>query len=212
MNLVRKFDASYDWAGHHLTKEVAQGVKNVYSLDRHLRDTFRQYGMENVVVNFVANHDENSWQGTVKESYGDAAHAFMALSYMTPGMPLIYSGQEYDLDKRLLFFEKDSFPKKPGKTLKLLQQLGRLKNKFPALAAGANGGNYTRLRTSRNDQVLAFQRGKEGDTLVFIANLSKDYAQFTMPFNGTFKRFQDDKQKVLSESYQYDMKPWNFGF
>ena len=117
LNLVRKFDASYDWAGHHLTKEVAQGTKNVYSLDRHLRGIRRQYGMENVVVNFVANHDENSWQGTVKESYGDAAHAFMALSYMTSGMPLIYSGQEYDLDKRLLFFEKDSFPKKPGKTL-----------------------------------------------------------------------------------------------
>ena len=48
------------------------------------------------IINFLTNHDENSWNGTVNESYGDAKYAFMAMNYMLPGMPLIYSGQEYD--------------------------------------------------------------------------------------------------------------------
>ncbi len=206
--LVEKFDATYDWPGHHLSKEIAQGKKPLWEWDRHFRNLLRRYGTENIVVHFVTNHDENSWNGTVKESYGAAGAAFMALNFTVPGMPLIYSGQEYDLDKRLLFFEKDSFPKVAGETMKLLQQLGQLKNNHPALAAGENAGSFTRLKSSRDDQVFAFQREKEGDTVMVIANLSKNYAQFTMSVNGTYKRFDNQKKKVLSESYQYDMKPW----
>ena len=125
-------------------------------------------------------------------------------------MPLIYSGQEYDLNKRLRFFEKDSFPKIAGKTMDLLKQLGALKNNHKALASGENGGSFKRLNTTKNKQVYAFERGKDGDTIIVIANLSKNYAQFTLPYDGIFKRYQDFKVKQLSSSYQYDMKPWEF--
>ncbi len=210
IDLISQFDASYDWPGHHLSKDIARGDKNVSDWDTHITGILDQYGLENMVVNFVTNHDENSWNGTINESFGPAAHAFMATHYMSPGMPLIYSGQEYDLNKRLLFFEKDSFPKTSGATMKLLQQLGKLKNNHPALTAGAQGGSYKRIATSKDQQVLAFERAKGEDTLVFIANLHKNYAQFTMPYNGTFKRYQDGKTKRLSSTYQYDMKPWEF--
>ena len=210
LDLVKKFDASYDWPGHHLSKKVAQGQKNALNYSRHIERTIKRYGPENIVVNFVSNHDENSWNGTIEESYGKAAYAFMALSYTIPGMPLVYSGQEYDLNKRLHFFEKDSFPKVSGKTMEFLQQLGALKNNHKALTSGLSGGSFKRLLNSKNDQILAFERERDGDTIVFIANLSKDYAQFTLPYEGNFKRFQDFKSKRLSPSYQYDMKPWEF--
>ena len=210
INLVSKFDATYDWPGHQLSKEIAQGRRSATNYHRHLQRTNRLYGPENILVNFISNHDENSWNGTVKESYGAADHAFMAMNFTLPGMPLIYSGQEYDLNKRLRFFEKDSFPKVVGKTMELLQQLGALKNNHRALAAGTSAGSYKRINTTRDNQILAFEREKEGDTLVVVANLSKDYAQFTMPYAGSFKRYQDFKSKLLSPSYQYDMKPWEF--
>lgn len=210
IGLVKKFDASYDWPGHHLSKKVAQGQKNALNYSRHIERTIKRYGPENIVVNFVSNHDENSWNGTIEESYGKAAYAFMALNYTIPGMPLVYSGQEYDLNKRLHFFEKDSFPKVSGKTMEFLQQLGALKNNHKALTSGLSGGSFKRLLNSKNDQILAFERERDGDTIVFIANLSKDYAQFTLPYDGNFKRFQDFKNKRLSSSYQYDMKPWEF--
>ena len=124
LGLISKFDASYDWPGHSLSKDVAKGVKSANDFARHIDFTLKRYGKENILVNFVSNHDENSWNGTIKESYGPASHVFMALNYTTPGMPLIYSGQEYDLNKRLRFFEKDSFPKNTGKTMELLLQLG----------------------------------------------------------------------------------------
>ena len=210
INLVSKFDATYDWPGHQLSKEIAQGRRSATNYHRHIQRTNRLYGAENILVNFISNHDENSWNGTVKESYGAADHAFMAMNFTLPGMPLIYSGQEYDLNKRLRFFEKDSFPKVAGKTMELLQQLGALKNNHRALAAGTSAGSYKRINTTRDNQILAFEREKEGDTLVVVANLSKDYAQFTMPYAGSFKRYQDFKSKLLSPSYQYDMKPWEF--
>ena len=210
LDLVKKFDASYDWPGHHLSKKVARGQKNALNYSRHIERTIKRYGPENIVVNFVSNHDENSWNGTIEESYGKAAYAFMALNYTIPGMPLVYSGQEYDLNKRLHFFEKDSFPKVSGKTMEFLQQLGALKNNHKALTSGLFGGSFKRLLNSKNDQILAFERERDGDTIVFIANLSKDYAQFTLPYEGNFKRFQDFKNKRLSSSYQYDMKPWEF--
>ena len=40
------------------------------------------------------NHDENSWNGTTKSRLGRAEEAITALSYVKPGMPLIYSGNE----------------------------------------------------------------------------------------------------------------------
>ena len=46
------------------------------------------------------------------DRYGNGAKTFAALTYFLPGMPLIYNGQEYGLDKRLEFFEKDFIPKK----------------------------------------------------------------------------------------------------
>ena len=210
LGLISKFDASYDWPGHSLSKDVAKGVKSANDFARHIDFTLKRYGKENILVNFVSNHDENSWNGTIKESYGPAHHVFMALNYTTPGMPLIYSGQEYDLNKRLRFFEKDSFPKNTGKTMELLLQLGALKNNHKALASGKNGGSYKQLLNTKNNQIFAFERGKEGDTLVVIANLSKDYAQFTMPLEGMYRRYEDYKSKRLSASYQYDMKPWEF--
>ena len=210
IKLINKFDATYDWPGHHLSKDVAQGKKNANDYHKHIKKTLRLYGTDNILINFVSNHDENSWNGTVEESFGEAGHAFMALNFTLPGMPLIYSGQEYDLGKRLHFFEKDSFPKIKGKTMNLLRQLGSLKNNHRALETGSSGGSYKRINTTRNDKILAFEREKSGDIIVVLANLSKDYVQFTMPYDGDFHRYQDFKRKILSSSYQYDMKPWEF--
>ena len=67
----------------------------------------KRYQNADILMNFVTNHDENSWNGTVRERMGEAKDAFMALSYCMDGMPLIYSGLEYNLDHRLKFFEKD---------------------------------------------------------------------------------------------------------
>ena len=207
---LKNFDASYDFPGHHLTKEIAHGQNTVIDYQAHRENFINKHDPSHFLLNFVSSHDENAWAGTVNEIYGEASHAMMALNYMAPGLPFLYSGVEYDLNKRLLFFEKDSFPRVAGDTYQLLKQLGELKQRHPSLNAGIDGGKYSPIETSLNEKVLAFERTKAGDTIVFIANMSKDHIGFTSPYNGYFKRYQDNKSKRLSYSYEYRMKPWEF--
>ena len=193
---LKNFDASYDFPGHHLTKEIAHGQNTVLDYHEHRENFINKHDPSHFLLNFVSSHDENAWAGTVDEIYGDASHAMMALNYLAPGLPFLYSGVEYDLNKRLLFFEKDSFPRVAGETFQLLKQLGELKQTHPSLNAGKEAGKLTQIDTSLGDKVLA--------------NLSKDHIGFTSPYNGCFKRYQDNKSKRLSYSYEYRMKPWEF--
>lgn len=207
---LKNFDASYDFPGHHLTKEIAHGKNTVLDYYKHRENFINKHDPSHFLLNFVSSHDENAWSGTVDEIYGEASHAMMALNYMSPGLPFLYSGVEYDLDKRLLFFEKDSFPRVAGETYQLLKKLGELKQKHPSLNAGKEAGEFKQIETSLGEKVLAFERTKAGDTVVFMANLSKEHIGFTSPYNGYFKRYQDNKPKRLSYSYEYRMKPWEF--
>ncbi len=210
MKHLKNFNASYDFPGHHLTKDIAKGNKSVLDYRKHRENFILQHESEHLLLNFVSSHDENAWAGTVDELYGESAHTMIALNYISPGLPFLYSGVEYDLNKRLLFFEKDSFPKVKGETYDLLKKLGELKNSHPALHSGREAGKYTPIKTSLLDKVLAFERSKEGDTIVFIGNMSGEHIGFRSPYNGTFKRYKDEKFKRLSYSYEYRMKPWEF--
>ena len=77
-----------------------------------------------------------------KSRLGKAEEAMTALSYMMPGMPLIYSGNEYGLEHSLKFFEKDSIPKTKGKQWDLRAKLGKLKSENSALNGGKNKATY----------------------------------------------------------------------
>lgn len=93
--------------------------------DDYMKRKMERYQAEDIFMNFTSNHDENSWNGTVFERMGLAAETFAALTYMMPGMPLIYNGQEYNMNKRLKFFEKDTMPTTKGTMYPLYEKLGK---------------------------------------------------------------------------------------
>ncbi|MEK9516557.1 MAG: alpha-amylase family glycosyl hydrolase [Flavobacteriaceae bacterium] len=215
IELVNKFDASYH-SGSYFLKQIAKGKMSVDQLENHFQWVMENHQEKNILLNYTLTHDVNSWQGTPKELYGDAYHMLTALTYVYPGMPLLYSGQEYDLDKRLLFFEKDDFPKRKGETMRLLKDLGTLKNTSDALTVGENQAGYSSLSSKvkmnfgAENQIFAFQRTGLKDTLVFIANMSEKYGQFTLDLDGKFSQYPKNQDKILSSSYEYVMKPWEY--
>lgn len=204
------FDSSYDFPGYELNVEIAKGHQDATAFYKHLEEFVFDHHPEHHLLNFVSTHDKNAWNGTANERFGPAKHAIMALNYLQPGMPFIYGGVEYGLDKRLLFFEKDSFPKVAGDTYQLLKKLGTLKRNNPALHAGKDAAAFHPISTSLANKVVAFERVKENDTIVFMANMSNEHIGFTSPYNAKLKRFQDGKPKQLSFSYEYRMRPWEF--
>jgi len=102
------FDAYYGWEMHHVFNKLYAGELSASEIIRVMNEKDSICGDHVFPMNFITNHDENSWNGTINERLGESWEATAVLSYSLRGMPLIYSGQEVGLDHRLSFFEKDS--------------------------------------------------------------------------------------------------------
>ena len=208
--LDNAFDMGYGWDTHHKMNDIAQGKADAKEWDKRMAQIDSLYEEDDILMNFTSNHDENSWNGTVDERMGDAKELFAALSYVAPGMPLIYSGQEYDMDKRLLFFEKDTIIKKKGKFFPLYEKLGKLKNTNPALHGGKEAAAYTRITTSDDKKVLAFAREKDGNKVVFVANMTKEPVAFTSDYTGKFKDYFSGESMEATAGQKYELDAWQY--
>jgi len=204
------FDMGYSWDTHHRMNHIAKGEENVKNWDARMTQIDTMYAKDNILMNFVTNHDENSWNGTVKERMGDASELMLALSYCAPGMPLIYSGQEYDMNKRLLFFEKDTIIKTKGKVWPILEQLGKLKNSYKALNGGKNPASYTKINSSNDQNILIFTREKEGQKLTFMGNLSNKEVNFAFKKEGESTNYFTNEKTLFSGDSKQTFKPWEY--
>ena len=203
------FDMAYAWDGHHTMNKIAQGKEPVKQFDAYIEKINKDYEANDILMNFVDNHDENSWNGTIKSRLGEAEAAMTALSYLMPGMPLVYSGNEYGLEHSLKFFEKDSIPKIKGKQWELRTKLGKIKNEIDALHGGKNKANYKRLNAS-NENVLAFERMKNGKKVIYLANLSAKPVSVSLPVSGQYKDLMNEKMMDLKTSQVLSMLPWQY--
>ncbi|HSD63257.1 MAG TPA: alpha-amylase family glycosyl hydrolase, partial [Ignavibacteriaceae bacterium] len=102
------FDMTYSWELLHLMNDVAKGKKSVQAVRDYFTKEKDQYPPDAYRMRFTTNHDENTWNGTEFERMGAAAETFDVFTCVISGMPLVYSGQEAGLNKRLKFFEKDT--------------------------------------------------------------------------------------------------------
>ncbi len=101
------FDAYYGWEMHHVFNKLYAGEVDAFQVEKVMRSKDSANGTHVFPMNMITNHDENSWNGTIKERLAESWKAMAVLSYALRGMPLIYTGQEAGLDHRLSFFGKD---------------------------------------------------------------------------------------------------------
>ena len=106
-DLHEAFDMTYSWEFHHLMNQIAKGEAWAKDIAMFQAGEAMKLPENAYRMHFITNHDENSWNGTVSERMGEGGPTFFAFAATVPGMPLVYSGQEAGLDKRLDFFEKD---------------------------------------------------------------------------------------------------------
>jgi hypothetical protein len=120
---------------------------------------------------FTSNHDENSWNGTEFERMG-ANHqaAFVLAATARSSMPLLYTGQEVSMKKRLRFFDKDTVDWSGPSLADFYRAMFDLKHREEALANGAWGGAHTTLRTTGGPRVYAFARTRGANGVVTALN------------------------------------------
>jgi 1,4-alpha-glucan branching enzyme len=201
------FDMAYGWDRHHTMNDIAKGKEAVKKWNETMEKDLKRYAADDVLMTFVTNHDENSWNGTITERMGKAAEALTVLSYVAPGMPLIYSGQEYDLDHRLKFFEKDSIPKEKKNMWRLLEKLGKLKNTNPALHGGKNAAAYKSM--TKDGNVIVIERSNDDAKLIYLANLSDQPAKIALSQKGSFKDYFNGTTITL-EGDEVSLSPWAY--
>lgn len=179
------FEMNYGWTLHSTIKDVASGKKPASAIYEWTEEYKKRYGTRGWPMNFTQNHDENSWNGTERESFGDGGDCFTALCFTIEGMGLVYNGQEASLNKRLLFFNKDEIDWTGKSRAAFFKTLTTLKHSNHALWNGKNGGIVQKIPTSDDAKVYAFTREKEGDKVLCIFNLSKQPAGITWESTAT---------------------------
>jgi glycosidase len=165
------FDMTYGWELHHLLNEVAQGKKTTEALDKYFAKDNSVYGLGAYRMYFTSNHDENSWNGSEFERMG-ANHfpAFVLSATAQSSMPLLYTGQEVSMRKRLRFFEKDTVDWNGPSLAPFYSAVFALKHSQPALANGPWGARQVTLKTDGGNRVYAFTRTRDANTVLVALN------------------------------------------
>lgn len=209
------FDASYSWTWMHRTKEFYQQHWSVDSLFTTLKQ-YDELGDSTMRAWFTANHDENSWNGTEYEKYGEMARSLAAFSMTWNGVPLIYSGQELGNRKRLEFFEKDLIKKgdDAGSLTSFYQSLLRCKHNNPALRAGDPAVITYRIKTSADDKVLCYLRRNGAREVLVVLNWSgeKDlhFDLLDNEVKGVFHNIFSGAASDFAATRSFEMQPWEF--
>lgn len=176
-----EFHATYDWRLLQLTSDVANGKATAEDIHDHIRRDVAEYGLNAIRLNMINNHDENAWHGTVRERYGAGERAFAVFSFTAYGTPVLYSGQEVGLDKRLKFFEKDTIPMDdPDGYYAFYQQLNTIKASEPAIWNGEYGSIPEKIDDG-NKFVFTFRRKRDDSDLVGIINMTAQKQDVVIP-------------------------------
>ena len=208
------FDMTYGWTLYHLMSRISKGLAPASAVGSHLGHEAQVYPKVAYRMYFTSNHDENSWNGTVFERLGDGAVTFAVLAATLDGMPLVYSGQEIGLNKRLEFFEKDLIPWQEHVLTDFYTKLLNLKKENRALWSGDRGGDVRWVHTSNDAAVFAFLREKDGDRVFVILNLSREEQTVILEgsdFVGEYRNVFSEEEVILRENASLTLEPWDFG-
>lgn len=203
------FDMTYAWEFHHLLNEVAKGKKGAPELDAYFAKQDSLYPVDAYRMTFTSNHDENSWQGSEFERMG-ANHlpAFIVAATSSRSMPLLYTGQEAGLNKRLRFFEKDTVTWNGPDFAPFYTAMFELKATQPALRNGGLGGPQVKLSHDGGNRVYAYSRTVGANTVLVVANFNDAartvaFSGFTQP--GSYRDWFDRSRHSLGTAGSIDV-------
>lgn len=207
------FDMTYSWELHNLMKKIVHNEKNVYDFDHYRSYELYKFAPEAYRMTFTTNHDESAWNGTEYDRFGDGAKTLAALTYIIPGMPLIYSGQESAFNKSLHLFEKVDIEWKDYPLESFYRRLNNLKTNNKALWNGVHGGSFTKIMTTDNCKIYAFARVKGPNKVIAFFNLSHEPAEFIAEselMTGNYENYFENTQGTLTNREKFYMKPWEY--
>lgn len=209
----KAFDATYGWTLWDTMHAVTTKEKPLGSLLHYLADYENAFPEDAIKMNFIDNHDKNSWFGTPFKLFGDGLEASMVLAATVCGMPLVYSGQEAGLDRKLSFFDKDEISWRKHPFTDLYKKLFKLKHDNQALWNGTWGGRMDRIDNDKPQQVLSFVREKNGDKVIVIINFSNNPQTVMLEsenHKGMYNNLLRNESVLMQGKDQLSLKSWEY--
>jgi glycosidase len=198
------FNAYYGWEMHHVLNEVSHGSKTAWRIDTVMTRKMKTFPVNTYMMNFITNHDENSWKGTEFERMGPAWKVMAVYTFTAPGIPLLYTGQEYGNNKRLKFFEKDTIlPQTNQDYYGFYSSLCSLRTSQVALGTSPALNQWKVIPSKRKDQLI-FQRSTKGNCVWICLNMGGETVSPSVKV---------PKGKILlgNECYQDNkLSPWGY--
>ncbi len=211
--MEKGFDMNYSWELYHLMNRIAQRKDSATAIHKYFEKELAVYPDNVYRLLFLTNHDENSWRGTIDSLMGSSQKAFATLTFTARGVPLIYSGQEECLDKKLKFFVKDSIVWARCDLTGFYEDLIKLKTENKALWNGNFGGPMVILKTKKDNKVFAYYRETDGNRVLVFLNLTKKDVAFKPVLRDLEGEYNDffagTKTKLLAEE-AINLEPWGF--
>ena len=216
------FDFNYNLALYDALMGIARDSKKANVIKFYIPEN---YPDGTYTLNFLDNHDKNSYEHTIMEGFGkDAIPAMFTLIYTLPGAPLIYTGDEIGLDHYIAFMEKDTIDWNSSDVSyrELLAELAAIKTGEAALHNGNYGGPIEYVDLD-NKNIIAFNRIKDDSKVVCLFNLSKreQTVDITGLFDGCDTVFlygqgadtlmlEDSAVENAGLSGELTLQPWEF--
>ena len=202
------FHACYGWSFHHLMNAIAKGEKHASEI-QYWRDSTMSHIVKGSYMHFTSNHDENSWNGTEFERMGDGHRTFAVLVQTFDGIPLIYSGQEEPLKKRLAFFQKDDIGFKTYEYAEFYAKMNTFKKDNPALWNLPYGGPVVKIGEA--EDIFAFKREKGDNKVVVMCNFTNQprFVTMTEDVSGLTDIFSL-KEVNYKKGEKVRIEPWEY--
>ena len=207
------FNMNYSWTMHDMMRSIAKGHRTPDKIDSLREANHNRFPIWYYQMLFTQNHDENASNGTLTETFGPGADAFIVLSSTLEGMPLVYNGMESNLNKRLSFFERDTIAWGNYAKSDFFKTLLTLKHRNRALWNGLAGGKAVKIPTDYDNKVYAFYRQRDTDRVVVMVNLSGETQTIQLMgngFAGMYTEVFSHQPAELKTDMMATLKPWEY--
>lgn len=205
------FDISFTWEWMHATEALAKGSPRVESLLMILKKYREVFPPQAHRMFFTSNHDENSWNGSAREKYGDFVKALDVMNSTYNSIPLIYNGQEVPVEKRLLFFDKDPIDWSLGLSCQdFYKTLLVLRKRNVAVQSGYDNVGF--FESIAADNILGYYRTMENEVVVVLLNFTQSIVPVQIEIAdsslyGTFIDIFSGKQQKIESSLHIILQP-----
>jgi glycosidase len=170
------FDALYNWKLLHAMNDLAAGRMNAAGLMKQVINEQEHLPRGAMALNFTSNHDENSWQGSAIERLHYYLEPLTILTFLVPGIPLIYSGQEAGNYRRLEFFDRDEISWKADKMSQLYSVLAALRSEWGE--CNSEEILFSQVINDAEEIIASFKFSSCRKTLFVLLNLSGQNKRF----------------------------------